>query len=132
MLGEPVPSGNVAGEAIIVVTSAAIIVLGLLKILERRDAFAWQLWLQAALALGTTPLVWADLYSYGRVLGLLYFAFGLMVLTSPRRAHLLPARLHEWTMPVPDATKCVNRVWTAITSRNTPAFFTVKRSERLS
>jgi hypothetical protein len=132
MLGEPVPSGNVAGEAIIVAASMAIVVLGLLKVFERRDVFAWQLWLQAALALGTTPLVWADLYSYGRVLGLLYFAFGLMVLTSPRRGHLLPARLHEWTTAVPDATKSVSPLIAAITSRMTPAFFTVKRSEKLS
>jgi hypothetical protein len=132
MLGEPVPSGNVAGEAMIVATSAAIIVVGLLKIVERRDAFAWLLWLQAALALGTGPLVWADLYSYGRVLGLLYFTFGLMVLTSSRRATRLPARLAEWTMPVPDATKSVRELLGAVTSPIVTSFSTVKRSEKLS
>jgi hypothetical protein len=101
MLGEPVPSTNVVAEAAIVAVSAAIVVVGLTKILERRDAFAWLLWLQAALALGTGPLVWADLYSYGRVLGLLYFMYGLMLLTNLRRSTRFPARLREWATFVP-------------------------------
>ncbi|MGE3269875.1 MAG: AZOBR_p60025 family cell surface glycopolymer formation protein [Chloroflexota bacterium] len=108
MLGEPVPTGNVWPEVVIILTSAAIVLLGLTKILERRDAFAWVLWLQALLALGTGPLVWADLYSYGRVLGLLYFAFGLGLLTHPRRTGQFPASLSEWTMPVPAWTKSLN------------------------
>lgn len=132
MLGEPGPPANALSEAAIVVTSAAIIVVGLLKILQRRDAFAWLLWLQAALALGTGPLVWADLYSYGRVLGLLYFAFGLMLLTNPRRADRLPSRLHEWTIPVPDATILASRLTFPVPSSLAPTFSTMKRSEKRS
>ena len=78
-----------------------IVLIGLTKVLERRDVFAWIFFLQALLALGTGPFVWADLYSYGRVLGLLYFAFALCLLTNPRRAAMFPVRLQEWTMPVP-------------------------------
>ena len=98
MLGEPLPTVNIWPEVVIILTSAAIILIGLTKVLERRDAFAWILWLQAALALGTGPFVWADLYSYGRVLGLLYFAFALCLLTNPRRSVTRPTSVSEWTI----------------------------------
>jgi hypothetical protein len=132
MLGEPVPSGNVLSEAVIVATSAAIILVGLLKIVERRDAFAWLLWLQAVLLVGTSPVVWADLYSYGRVLGLLYVTFGLMLLTAPARAGKLAAGVHEWTINVPDQTKLAGRLSIPIPSLVTVPFSTVKRSEKRS
>jgi hypothetical protein len=136
MLGEPLPTVNVWPEAIIIVTSCAIVLIGLTKVLERRDVFAWIFFLQAALALGTGPFVWADLYSYGRVLGLLYFAFGLSLLTQPRRVAAFPAdlaaRLTEWTMPVPAWTKSPKLVGNAVTPASTPALVSLKRSERSS
>jgi hypothetical protein len=132
MLGEPVPSTNVLAEAAIVAVSAAIIVIGLLKVLERRDVFAWLLFLQAALALGTGPLVWADLYSYGRVLGLLYFAYGLMLLSNPRRGVKFPTRLHEWTTFVPSWTILLYHPSDPVTSFDTLAFSTMKRTEKHS
>ena len=55
MLGETGPSGSVLTEAAIIVTSMAIIAVGLPKVLQRRDAFAWLLWLQALLALVHRP-----------------------------------------------------------------------------
>jgi len=132
MLGEPVPTKNVAAEATIIVVSAAIVVIGLTKVVERRDVFAWLLWLQAALALGTGPLVWADLYSYGRVLGLLYFAYGLMLLTNPRRGTGVPTRLHDWTTFVPGRTILQYPLAVPVTSFVAPAFSTMKRTERQS
>ena len=132
MLGEPVPSTNVLAEATIILVSAAIVVIGLTKILERRDVFAWLLWLQAALALGTGPLVWADLYSYGRVLGLLYLAYGLMLLTNPRRCARFAARLHEWTTFVPGRTILPYRLFVPVTSFVAPAFPSMKRTEKQS
>jgi hypothetical protein len=109
---ETVPAANIVAESVIIVTSVLIILVGLTKILQRRDLFAWLLWLQAVLALGTSPLVWMDLYSYGRVLGLLYFAYAIMLLTSPRRGSRFPARIHEWTTVVPSR---------AILNYNSPA-----------
>ena len=132
MLGEPVPTTNVLAEATIVLVSAAIVVIGLIKIFERRDVFAWLLWLQAALALGTGPLVWADLYSYGRVLGLLFFAYGLMLLTNPRRSAAFAARVHEWTTFVPGRAILPYRLSVPVTSIAAPAFPSMKRTERQS
>jgi hypothetical protein len=132
MLCEPAPSNNVAAEAAIIAVSAAIVVIGLMKIVERRDAFAWLLWLQAALALGTGPLVWADLYSYGRVLGLLYCMYGLMLLTNPRRSTRFPARLHEWATFVPGRAILQYRPCAPVTSFVAPPFPTMKRTERRS
>lgn len=132
MLGEPVPATNVFAEATIVAVSAAIVVIGLTKVLERRDVFAWLLWLQAALALGTGPLVWADLYSYGRVLGLLYFMYALMLLTNPRRSTRVPGRLQEWTTFVPGWTILSYRLSGPVTSCVMPSFPTMKRTERQS
>lgn len=132
LLGEPVPTGNVAAEAAIIATSAAIVVIGLTKILQRRDAFAWLLWLQAALALGTGPLVWADLYSYGRVLGLLYFAFGLAVLTAPHRAAAFSSHLRDWTTSVPGRTNSGRVSGRPITPVETPPFSPMKRTENRS
>jgi hypothetical protein len=132
MFGETASTGNVAGEVAIILTSAAIIVIGLTKVLQRRDAFAWMLLLQAGLAAVTSEAIWADLYSYGRALGLLYFAFGLMLLTNPRRAERLPARLHEWAMAVPDATIFGGRVRLPVPSTILPSFSTMKRSAKRS
>jgi hypothetical protein len=132
MLGEPIPTPNVLGESVIIVASSLVIVVGLLKILERRDVFAWLFWLQALLTLGTGPLVWADLYSYGRVLGLLYLTFGLVLLTNPRRAEKLPARLREWTTDVPGRAILAWRLSGPVTSLVTPAFPTMKRTEKQS
>ncbi len=132
MLGEPVPTSNVLAEATIIVASAAIVVIGLTKLLERRDVFAWLLWLQAALALGTGPLVWADLYSYGRVLGLLYFAFTLCLLTNPRRSRGFRSDVSEWTTPVPGRAISRRRVTSPVTSAAAPAFSTMKRTENRS
>jgi hypothetical protein len=100
-LGEPVPSGNVVTEAAIIMTCIAIIGVGLTKVLVRRDAFAWLLWLQAVLALFTGPLVWADLYSYGRVLGLLFVCYGLALLTAPERRSPGWTGHDDWTTDVP-------------------------------
>jgi hypothetical protein len=132
MLGEPIPTINVWPEVIIILTSVTIVVIGLTKVLERRDVFAWILWLQAALALGTGPLVWADLYSYGRVLGLLYFAFALSLLTQPRRAAFLPARISEWTTKSPEWTKSPRVAKKAVTLASDPALVSLKRSEQSS
>ena len=132
MLGEPLPAANIWPEAVIILTSAAIVVIGLIKVFERRDVFAWLLWLQAALALGTGPFVWADLYSYGRVLGLLYFAFALCLLTNPRRAARFPARLTEWTIWIPALTKSLDSSGSAVTPAPAPALVSLKRSERSS
>jgi hypothetical protein len=132
MYGEPVPTVNIFGESVIIVGSVLVIVVGLLKVLARRDVFAWLLWLQAALTLGTGPLVWLDLYSYGRVLGLLYLTFGLMLLTNPRRTNLLPGRLREWTMDLPGRTIFTRPSSSPVPSMIGPAFSTVKRSERQS
>jgi hypothetical protein len=129
MLGEPVPTSNVLAEAAIIATSAAIVVIGLTKLLERRDVFAWLLWLQAALAIGTGPLVWADLYSYGRVLGLLYFTFALSLLTDPRRSRAFASKLSVWTMPVPARTISWRRASAPVTSTTIPAFSAMKRTE---
>ena len=129
---EPIPTTNVFGESVIIIASCLILVVGLVKILERRDAFAWLLWLQALLALGTTPVVWMDLYSYGRVLGLVYFMYALMLLTNPRRGASLPARLVEWTTFVPSRTILQDLVSRAVTSFSTPAFSPVKRTEKHS
>lgn len=132
MLGEPIPTFNVWPEAIIIVTSAIIVLIGLTKVLERRDVFAWLLFLQAALALGTGPFVWADLYSYGRVMGLLYFAFALSLLTQPSRAAMFPARLSEWTTPIPNWTKSPKSPKKPITLASAAALVSLKRSERSS
>lgn len=79
--GEPPPELGLP-ELALVGVSMALIVLGLATLLRRRDAFAVQLWLQAAAALCTSPLVWIGLGSYARVLGLLYLFYGLVVLTG--------------------------------------------------
>lgn len=84
LLGEPRPD-EMLPELILMAASVALIVVGLLKIFRRRDVFAVQLWLQAAAVVGTSPLVWIGLGSYGRVLGLLYLFYGLAVLTERRR-----------------------------------------------
>lgn len=132
MLGEPVPSGNVLSEAVVIVASVAIVAIGLTKVLQRRDVFAWLLWLQAALALGTGPLVWADLYSYGRVLGLLYFAYGLTLLTRPERVAQMVTDLHEWIRPVPNWTKSLEASGNAITPTTPSALSALKRAESSS
>jgi hypothetical protein len=132
MLGEPVPSNNVAAEAAIIAVSVAITVVGLTKVLQRRDAFAWLLWLQATLALGTGPLVWADLYSYGRVLGLLYFMYALMLLTDPKRSVFFPVRLRAWTTFVPTLGSRSYQASTPIPSQVPAAFSSMKRAERAS
>jgi Flp pilus assembly pilin Flp len=135
-LGEPLPSGHVWPEATIILTSCAIVLIGLTKVLERRDVFAWILFLQAALALGTGPLVWADLYSYGRVLGLLYFAFGLGLLTQPHRLTRVPAnlaaRLADWTISIPAWTKSPQPQGKRVTSVPAGALVSMKRSEQSS
>ena len=132
MLGEPLPTDNIWPEATIILLSAAIVVIGLTKVLERRDAFAWTLFLQAVLALGTGPLVWADLFSYGRVLGLLYFAFALCLLTHPRRAAAFPARLSEWTIEIPAWTKSLEIPKTAVTTALGLALVSMKRLRQSS
>jgi hypothetical protein len=132
MLGEPVPSNNVAAEAAIIAVSVAIVVVGLTKVFQRRDAFAWLLWLQAGLALGTGPLVWADLYSYGRVLGLLYFMYALMLLTDSKRSTVFPTRLREWTTFVPTTGGRWYRAPTPIPSPVSAPFSLVKRPENVS
>jgi hypothetical protein len=129
MLGEPTPTGNVFTEAAIIVTTMLIVVVGLTKVLQRRDAFAWLLWTQAALALFTGPLVWADLYSYGRVLGLLYLCYGLALLTAPSRLSLSESARADWAMPVPDWTILRNRMGHPITLATGRPFSTLKRPE---
>lgn len=132
MLGEPVPSNNVAAEAAIIAVSVAIMVVGLTKVLQRRDVFAWLLWLQAGLALGTGPLVWADLYSYGRVLGLLYFMYALMLLTDPKRGTFFPTRLREWTTFVPTIGGRWYQASIPIPAPASASFSLVKRTEEAS
>jgi hypothetical protein len=132
MLGETAPPNSPLLEAAVIVTSVGIILVGLTKVLERRDVFAWLLWLQAALALGTGPMVWADLYSYGRVLGLLYVAYGLMVMTNPRRTAAFMAGVHEWTTFVPGRAISASLRPAPVTSFDAAAFGNMKRSERQS
>jgi hypothetical protein len=132
LLGEPVPSNNVTAEAAVIAVSVAITIIGLTKVLQRRDAFAWLLWLQAGLALGTGPLVWADLYSYGRVLGLLYFMYALMLLTDPKRSTFFPARLREWTTFVPTTGRRWYQASRPIPSPVSASFSLVKRPEKAS
>jgi hypothetical protein len=67
-----------------VAISALIIIAGLLWIFRRRDVFTIQFWLQAILAVWTTPLVWVGIPSYGRVLGPLYLTFGLVLASTGR------------------------------------------------
>jgi hypothetical protein len=131
-LGEPSLPESIWPEAVIIVASAAIVVIGLTKILERRDVFAWQFWLQAVLALGTGPLVWADLYSYGRVLGLLYFAFALTLVTHSRRSGSFPVRMHEWAIWVPARAILSRQVDKPIPPAVPTAFSPMKRSEKWS
>ena len=83
--GEP-PTDTPIPELILIGLTVALVLLGLLTILRRQDVFAVQLWLQAAAALCTSPLVWIGLGSYARVLGLLYLFYALVVLTSRRKA----------------------------------------------
>lgn len=90
MLGEVVPPRVPAAEVAIIATSVLIVLSGLTIILRRRDVLAWQLWAQAGLALCTGPLVWEDLLSYGRVLGLLFVLYGLVVLTGRSRRAAQP------------------------------------------
>jgi hypothetical protein len=71
-------------ELLIIGSSVAIILLGLARLIRRRDAFSLQFGLQAAAALCTTPLVWIGLGSYARVLGLLYLFFGFSFLWDRR------------------------------------------------
>ena len=132
MLGEPVPTFNVWSEAIIILTSVAIILIGLTKVLKRRDAFAWLLWLQALLALGTGPFVWADLYSYGRVLGLLYLMFALSLLTQPRRAASFPAQMLEWMSPINPWRNSSKLAQQPVTSGQNVALVSLKRSDQSS
>ena len=88
--GETAPLRPPAVELTIIATSVLIVLSGLTILLRRRDVLAWQLWAQAVLALCTGPVVWADLHSYGRVLGLLFVMYGLVVLTG--RAHRVARR----------------------------------------
>ncbi|MCC7367314.1 MAG: hypothetical protein IT306_02765 [Chloroflexi bacterium] len=131
-LGEPLPEGNVWPEAVIILTSCAIVLIGLTKLLERRDVFAWVFFLQAALALGTGPLVWADLHSYGRVLGLLYLTFAFSLLTQPARSRFFPGALSEWTIQLPGMTKSRNIATKPVTPAVTTPLISLKRSERSS
>ena len=85
LLGETEPLRPPAIELAIICTSVLIVLSGLTIVLRRRDVLAWQLCVQAGLALFTGPLVWADLHSYGRVLGLLFVMYGLVVLTGRTR-----------------------------------------------
>lgn len=85
LFGEP-PTEAPFSELVVIACSVAVMLVGLLKILRRRDVFAVQLWLQATAALFTTPLVWIGLGSYARVLGLLYLVYGLVLLTGKRAA----------------------------------------------
>jgi hypothetical protein len=85
MFGEPPPTGDVTLEIAGIVLTMALIVLSLLKPLSRRDVFAFQLWAQAALALFTAPVVWLDVHSHGRVLGLFFLFYALATLTAPGR-----------------------------------------------
>lgn len=130
MLGEPTPSGNVFPEAAIIATSMAIVVVGLTKVLQRRDAFAWLLFMQAGLALFTGPLVWADLYSYGRVLGLLYLCYGLALITEPKRLARFETDYADWTTGLPDWTILRHRMVDPITLASDRAFSTLKRPEK--
>jgi hypothetical protein len=129
MLGEPVPSGNVTAEVAIILTSITIIVVGLTKIQQRRDAFAWLLWMQALQAALTGSLVWADLYSYGRVLGLLYLCYGLVLLTAPHRLRRLGRIVAEWTTGVPALTILHHKLKEPITLAPGTPLSTLKRHE---
>jgi hypothetical protein len=81
LLGETAPTSPWP-ELAIVGLSVLVILVGLTRIIRHRDVFSFQLWLQAAAALGTTALVWIGLGSYGRVLGLLYLFFGLALVAA--------------------------------------------------
>ncbi len=131
-LGEAILPESVWPEVVVIVASIAVVLVGLTKILERRDVFAWQLWLQAALALGTTEAVWIGLGSYGRVLGPLYLAFALMLVTHPRRMAMLPARLHEWTISVPARTILSRQGDNPVPPAVPAAFSPLKRTEKWS
>jgi len=85
VFGEPAPSGDAFLEVAGIGLTMALIVVSLLKLLTRRDVFAVQLWVQATLALFTAPLVWLDIHSHGRVLGMLVLFYGLALLAAPRR-----------------------------------------------
>ncbi len=84
LLGEPAPFRNVSLELTVIGVSIAIMLVGLTKVLRRRDVFAVQLSVHSALGLFTGPLVWTDLFSFARVLGLLYLFYGLALLPAPR------------------------------------------------
>ncbi len=84
LLGEPAPFRNVSLEVTVIGVSIAIMLVGLTKVLRRRDVFAVQLSVHSALGLFTGPLVWTDLFSFARVLGLLYLFYGLALLPAPR------------------------------------------------
>jgi hypothetical protein len=103
LLGEPASSGPLP-ELLIIGMSVLLILLGLTRFVKQRDVYALQLWLQAAAALCTTPLVWIGLGSYGRVLGLLYLFFGLALLAARRSPIAAPAVSTEAVRTVPGAT----------------------------
>jgi hypothetical protein len=104
-------------------------VVGLTKVLQRRDVFAWLFWMQAVLALFTGPLVWADLYSYARVLGLLYLCYGLVPLTTPNRLGASESVRADWTIAVPDWTIFRARWRVPITLLPRRSLSTLKRHE---
>ncbi|HEX5108477.1 MAG TPA: hypothetical protein VFV95_08530 [Vicinamibacterales bacterium] len=87
IVNEP-PVANPWPELTIVAVSGAAIVVGLVWIVRHRDVFAIQYWLQAAMAVCTTSLVWVGVSSYGRVLGPFYLACGLAVAAAWKRQSL--------------------------------------------
>lgn len=90
IFGEPPTTGDATLEVAGIVLTMALILVSLLKILSRRDVFAVQLWVQALLALFTAPVVWLDVHSHGRVLGLFFLFYGLAALTAPLRVPRQP------------------------------------------
>jgi len=128
-LASPLPTQTALAETAIVLTSAAIMVLGLTRVLQRRDVLAWLFFLHAALALCTSPAIWTDLYSYGRTLGMLYLCFGLVVLTGPERRSPSWERLDEWTRDVPDWAIFKSRIDVAVTLCLGRPLSTLKRQE---
>ena len=128
-LAAPMPTQTALAETAIVLASAAIMVLGLTRIFQRRDVLAWLFFLHAALALCTSPAIWTDLYSYGRTLGMLYVCFGMVVLTGPERRSPYWERLDEWARDVPDWTIFKSRVDVAVTLCLGRALSTLKRQE---